>query len=114
MEISTQYRTITNNLDCNIREYVTPALHTDPRKQILDRKNSDYKNKPKQKKFKPNCKHKPCFMDEHIKPFVPNPSPDKYKMKEGFVMDSKEKRAKSADLKKVDQNLKKRTYIDEI
>lgn len=35
MNIGDQYRTIVNNSDFNIREYVTPALHFDPRKEIL-------------------------------------------------------------------------------
>ena len=104
---------MTHNSDFNIREYLVPTLHVDPRKQIIDRKNYDYKNKPKQKKFKVECNHKPCFMDEQIKPFVPNPSPDKYKMKEGFEPNS-QKRHKSADLKKVDTKMSKRTYIDDI
>ena len=66
MNIYDQYKTITHNHEYNIREYVTPALHHDPRKEILDRKNADYKNKPRQKKFKATTKHKPCYLDEQI------------------------------------------------
>ena len=51
-------------------------------------------------------------MDEHIKPFVANPSPDKYKMKEGFTQS--QKKHKSSDLKKVDGKVVKDTYIDSI
>ena len=47
-----------------------------------------------------------------ILPFVPNPSPDKYKFTGGF--EPKEKRHKSADLKKVDRKTEKGTYIDDI
>ena len=110
--MASQYQTMTNNSEFNIREYLVPTLHVDPRQQILDRRYDDYKNKPKQKKFKANCKHKPCFMDEQIKPFVANPSPDKYKTKDEF--EPRQKRHKSADLKKVDKKICKQTYIDEI
>ena len=35
-------------------------------------------------------------MDAHIKPLVPNPSPDRYKMKDGFGQDKGVKNYKSA------------------
>ena len=79
MQIAEQYKTITNNNEFSLREYIAPANHFDPRKEILDRKNADYKNKPPQRKFKVTVKHKPCYLDEQVSPFKPNPSPDKYK-----------------------------------
>lgn len=65
----------------------------------------------KQGKFKPTCKHKPCFMDEFIKPIKDYPAPNRYKLKQEGL----NKRTKSlSSLNKVDLKTSKRTYIDDI
>ena len=112
MELASHYKTVTNNSPFNLREYVTPSLHIDYQKQIHDRKYSDWKHKPRQGKFKATCKHKPSYMDEHIKPFLSTPSPDKYKMKEGFDMSKIKKNSES--LKKTEKKVGKNTYLESI
>jgi hypothetical protein len=70
MEVNMMYRTIQNNSGLKMEEYKAPTLHCDPKKQILDREYSDYKNKPSQRKFKVICKHKGFYLNEEIAPLV--------------------------------------------
>ena len=97
MNLTLEHKKDRSYKEIGIRSYFTPAQYFDPKKEIMARKNADYKNKPHQKKFKPTVKHKPCFMDKQVEPYVENPSPDKYKTitnREGFFETDKKPKPK--------------------
>lgn len=49
---------------------------------------ADYKNKPRQKKFKSTFKHKGSYFDEIVAPYSLHPSPHEYKtLTNGFFGD---------------------------
>lgn len=45
MDLHTQYHSIINPMPFMIKEYKTPLIYQDPLKQIIDRRNFNYKNK---------------------------------------------------------------------
>lgn len=105
------FRTSTFNHDFGFREYITPAVGVDPKREILLREWSDYKHRPRQGKFKVTTRPRMCFFDEQAQLFKANPSPSKYKT-EGEMI----RRTKSASIRKILVDLKasKKTYLDDI
>ena len=63
MEPLHQYRTLSFNHDFGFKEYITPRVVCDPKKQILDREWADYKHRRKQGKFKVTTKPKVSYFD---------------------------------------------------
>ncbi len=64
ISIENQYKTMNRFSEFHTTvDFDAPAQYFDPRKEILTRQYADYKNKERQKKFKPTTKHKPCFVD---------------------------------------------------
>ncbi len=105
------YKTLAFNHDFGFKEYVTPSCECDPKREILRRELADYKNKPRQGKFKVKTKPKICYFDELAKVTSDLPPPSQYKT-EGNLL----RRSKSMSIKKILVNLKtsKRTFLDEI
>jgi hypothetical protein len=111
MDPKTHFRTLSFNHDFGFKEYVTPSVDCDPKRQILYREWDDYKHKHKQGKFKVTTKPRVCYFDELAKPAQGHPGSARYKVEGNMLA-----RSKSTSLKKilVDPNAKKRTYIDNI
>ena len=70
----------------------------------------NYKKRSHQGKFKPSKRQKVFYLDEVIKPHSANPSPNKYKTSLNLLESTKKNQLKN----KVDQNVLKNTYIDQI
>ena len=108
MDLAKQYKTGTFNHDFGYKEYITPHASCDPKRQILMREWDDYKNKPKQGKFKVTTKPIVCHFDEQAALFAPNPAPNRYHSEKKLP----NKGHTSASLRKVDPKCTRGSHLD--